>query len=39
MTMWKEMPEWWRRRETLRALRRPLTDTEWAEFCALEELK
>jgi hypothetical protein len=37
MTIWDSMPEWWQRLETLRALRRELTDAEWLEFCELEE--
>jgi hypothetical protein len=30
------LPLWRQRLEHLRALRRPLTDNEWREFCALE---
>jgi len=36
VTFWNQMPAWQQRLEHLRALRRPLTDQEWIEFCALE---
>jgi hypothetical protein len=35
-TIYQDMPEWWKRYAHLKALRRPLTDAEWEEFCSLD---